>query len=177
MELQTCLATRRSIRRFQPTPVSRETIRELIVAANLAPSWKNSQTGRYYVADGKAKEAMAELLPQFNQNATKDAPVLIVATAVKGISGFTADGGYATHLKEGFQCFDNGLQVENLCLKAWDLGLGTLIMGLYDEAAIRDFFPIPESEEIVCVIALGYPDIEPKAPQRLPVDTLVTFKD
>lgn len=177
MELQTCMETRRSIRRFKPTPVSRETIKELITAANLAPSWKNSQTARFYVADGKHKDAMTEYLPGFNQNATKDAPVLIVTTAVKGISGFAADGGYATHLKEGFQCFDNGLQVENLCLKAWDLGLGTLIMGLYDEPGIRGFFAIPGTEEIVCVIALGYPDIEPKAPQRLPVDALVTFKD
>ncbi len=177
MELQKCLEGRRSIRRYKDTPVSKETVRELIAAAQLAPSWKNSQVSRYYVAMGESKKALEACLPEFNKNNVKDAPVLIVTTVVNGRSGFNRDGSFVTHLEAGFQCFDNGLQVENLCLKAHELGLGTLIMGLYDNAGVREFFAIPEDQVVVAVLGLGYPDIEPEMPARKNVDEIVVFKD
>ncbi|MCB6415418.1 nitroreductase family protein [Dorea acetigenes] len=177
MELQACLENRRSIRQYKDTPVSREVIKELIEAAILAPSWKNSQVSRYYVADGEKKAQLAECLPDFNQKNVKDAPVLIVSAVVKGRSGFERDGSYSTHLKEGFQYFDNGLQVANLCLKAKELGLGTLVMGLYDEAAIREFFHIDDTQEIVSVISVGYPDIDPVKPKRKAAEEITVFAD
>ncbi len=45
----------------------------------------------------------------------------------------------------------------NLILKATELGLSTLIMGLRDGDKIRDMLSIPESETIVSVIAVGKP--------------------
>ena len=60
MELQKCLETRKSIRKYKNTPVAKETIQELIKAAQLAPSWKNTQTSRYYVAMGNAKKDFSE---------------------------------------------------------------------------------------------------------------------
>ena len=60
MELQKCLDTRKSIRKYKDTPVEKETIKELIKAAQLAPSWKNTQTGRYYVAMDASKKDFAE---------------------------------------------------------------------------------------------------------------------
>lgn len=175
MELQKVLEERRSIRKYEDKPVSRETVKELIQAAILAPSWKNSQVSRYYVADGEKKKELEKCLAEFNQNNVKDASVLIVSTVQNGRSGFERDGSYTTHLKDGFQYFDNGLQVENLCLKAQELGLGTLIMGIYDEEKIRAYFNIPEEHVIVCVISVGYPDIEPEMPKRKTVEDIVVF--
>lgn len=177
MELQKALETRRSIRKYLNKPVDRALIEEMVKAASLAPSWKNSQVSRFYVADGEKKAELMACLPEFNQNSVKDAPVLIVTTVVKKRSGFERDGSYSTHLKEGFQCFDNGLAVQNLCLKAHELGLGTLIMGLYDEPAIREFLKLDDTQEIVSVIGVGYPDIEPEMPKRRPMDVLLTFVD
>lgn len=174
MELQKCLETRKSIRKYKDTPVAKETIKELIEAAILAPSWKNVQASKYYVVTGEKKSEFSEkCLPKFNQNNTADAPVLIVTTVVDGLSGFTQQGD--THLKHGFACFDNGLQVANFCLKATELGLGTLIMGIYKEAEIRKFFNIPEDEIIVTVLGLGYPDVDPEAKPRKSVDEITTF--
>lgn len=174
MELQKCLETRKSIRKYKDTPVSKETIKELISAAILAPSWKNTQVSRYYVATGEAKKAFAEkCLPAFNQNNTADAPALIVTTVVEGFSGYAQERD--THLKHGFACFDNGLQVANFCLKATELGLGTLIMGIYNEAEIREFFDIPENEIIVTVLGVGYPDIDPDAKPRKKVEEIAKF--
>lgn len=177
MELQKALETRRSIRKYLNKPVDRALIEEMVKAASLAPSWKNSQVSRFYVADGEKKAELMACLPEFNQNSVKDAPVLIVTTVVKKRSGFERDGSYSTHLKEGFQCFDNGLAVQNLCLKAHELGLGTLIMGLYDEPAIREFLKLDDTQEIVSVIGVGYPDIDPEMPKRRPMDVLLTFVD
>lgn len=176
MELQKCLETRKSIRKYKDTPVSKETIQELIKAAQLAPSWKNTQSSKYYVAMGEAKKEFSDkCLPTFNRNNTEDAPVLIVTTAVDGLSGYTQQGD--THLKHGFACFDNGLQVANLCLKATELGLGTLIMGLYKEDVIREFFHIPENEIIISVLGVGYPDQEPDAKPRKAVEDIVIFAE
>jgi len=178
MEVKNCIEKRRSIRKYKDTPVSRETVLELIAAANNAPSWKNSQVSRYYIADGEQKKILAARhLPDFNQNNVKDAPVLIVAAVVKGISGAVRNGDQLEMVKDSFQYFDNGLQVENLCLRACDMGLGTLIMGLYDDAGIREFFNIPENEDITCVISLGYPDQEPDARPRMKAEEIAFFKD
>ena len=138
MNLDECILGRRSIREFTDKPVTKEDIETLIKAAQMAPSWKNSQVSRYYaVTTPEAREKLISRLSDFNKNNAKNAPVLIVSTVVNARSGFERDGSYTTHLKDGFQYFDNGLQIENLCLKAYDLGLSTLIMGIYDNEQIR----------------------------------------
>ncbi len=178
MELSYCIENRRSVRQFLDKEVDRDIIKSLIEAANNAPSWKNSQVSRYYVIDKpETKKAFLPCLLEFNQVNVKDAPVIIVSTVVKNRSGFERDGSYTTHLKEGFQYFDNGLQIQNLCLKAFDLGLGTVIMGIYHHEAIRTFFSIPETEEIVTVIGVGYPNETPEKPKRKAIEDILYFKD
>lgn len=49
MELQDVMEKRRSIRKYQKKEVAKELIEQIIEAAILAPTWKNSQTGRYHV--------------------------------------------------------------------------------------------------------------------------------
>lgn len=48
-------------------------------------------------------------------------------------------------------------------------------MGIYDEEKIRSLLNIPKDQEIVAVIGVGYPNIEPKMPKRLEVDEVVKF--
>lgn len=176
MDLQTCMEQRRSVRKYKNQPVPHELVQEIIQAAILAPSWKNSQVSRYYVAEGNASKELAKCLADFNQRNVQNAPVLIVSTVVNKRSGFTRDGEYETYLKDGFQYYDHGMQAMNLCLKAHDLGLATLIMGIYDEAAIRKFFNIDENQIIVAVIAVGYADGETPKPKRKTVDDITVFK-
>lgn len=173
MELTKALNERRSIRRYTPCQVTREEIEELVAYAQKAPSWKNSQTARFYVAlSDEAINTTREHLASFNTRRTQGVGAYIVTTVVHGISGYDEDG-TPTHLNNGFECFDNGLAVENLILKAHEMGYGTLIMGLYDEGKIREYFKIPEGEQVVVVIALGKADIEPEMPQRNSIDTVL----
>ena len=177
MELQTCIEQRGSVRKYKNQSVPRELIREIIKAATFVPSWKNSQVSRYYVAEGNAKKELASYLGEFNGRNVQDAPVLIVSTVVNKRSGFTRAGEYETHLKDGFQYYDCGMQSMNLCLKAHELGLATLVMGIYDEAAIRKLFNIDESQIIVAVTAVGYADGETSMPKRKSVDDITVFKE
>lgn len=142
-----------------------------------APSWKNSQVSRYYaVISEECKNKVIDCLPDFNKKNIENASALIVTTVVKGRSGFEKDGSYSTHLKDGFQYFDNGLQVQNLCLKAYELGLGTLVMGLYDVKKIRDILEITEEQEIVAVIGVGYTESNPEMPKRKEVEEILQVK-
>lgn len=176
MELGKCIAGRRSIRKYLDKSVSREDILELIKAAQKAPSWKNSQVSRFHVVDTpEIKEKFLDCMPDFNKDRAGSASALIVTTVVNGICGFNEDGGYSSHLKDGFQYFDNGLQVENMCLKAYEMGLGTLIMGLYDAEMIRELLNIPEDEVIVTVVAVGYYDVHPDMPERKNINDIVKF--
>ena len=164
------------IRKYQAKPVEPEKIRQMIQAAILAPSWKNSQVTRYYVAQSEeALQKLREALPEFNRNNTKDAPVLIVSTIVKGRSGYNVDGTASNELEDGWGCYDCGMQNMNLLLKATELGLGTLVMGIRDAGKLKEVFEIPEEEIVVSVIGVGYADVDPEMPKRKSVDETAKF--
>jgi nitroreductase len=63
----------------------------------------------------------------------------------------------------------------NLLLKATELGLSTLVMGLRDAKQLHDILSIDDNESIVSVIAVGYPDIEPSMPKRKSVEDIAKF--
>ena len=176
MEFQNVSAQRRSIRKYKALPVEHEKVRAVIEAATLAPSWKNSQVTRYYVAESKeAVAAVRETMSEYNRGNTANAPVLIVVAIEKNRSGFGADGKPTNELGNGWGLYDCGLQNMNLLLKAADLGLGTLVMGLRDAEKLKSIFSVPDSQIIVSVIALGYADIDPQMPPRKSVDEIAKF--
>ncbi|MBO5287316.1 MAG: nitroreductase family protein [Clostridia bacterium] len=174
MELNECLKGRRSIRKYSYKEIDKSVIEEIVSYAQLSPSWKNSQTCRFYgVISEEGRRGVINSLYEFNRERASGASAFIITTAVHGRSGFDADGSHSTHLGDGFQYFDNGLAVENLLLKAYEMGFGTLIMGLYYEKELRELLSVPENEKIVSVIALGYADISPEMPQRKELDKVL----
>lgn len=78
-------------------------------------------------------------------------------------------------LGNGWGCYDLGLQNENLILKAEDLGLSTLIMGLRESDKLRELLDIPETETVVSVIAVGKADESPARPPRKELDAIAKF--
>lgn len=177
MELQNVLQQRRSIRKYKQQPVEKEKIEEMIQAAIYSESWKNSQTPRYHVIQSKEMlvQFKKKCLPEFNQKNIADALVLIVTTFVKDRAGFQRNGSPDNELQNGWGVYDCGLANQNLILKATELGLGTLVMGIRDERAIRELLEIPVQETIVSVIGVGYPNIEPSMPKRKTIEEVSTF--
>lgn len=178
MELDEVLNKRKSIRRqYLSKEVDDNVIRQVIEAAILAPSWKNSQVTRYYIA--KSKEALQQVknaLPKFNQENVGQVPVLIVSTIVLNRSGYNKDGTPTNELGNGWGYYDCGMHNMNLLLKATELGLSTLVMGIRDEQKIKEIFAVPDNQSVVSVIALGYSDMEIERPQRKTFEDITVMK-
>lgn len=169
------LSTRRSVRSYDSSrPVSEAEVRELLTAALEAPSWANMEPSKYYVAIGGEKHCALLDMIGGNKDRVAGAPVLIVSTFEKGRSGFFR-GVPANEIGDGWGAYDNGLSNAYLVLKARAMGFDTLIMGVRDSEAIRAEFGIPDAEEVMAVIALGYRAQDPVRPDRRPLDEIVKF--
>ena len=167
--------TRRSIRNYEPgRTISEAQVRELLTAAQNAPSWANQQPSKYYVAISPEKhDAVLEMIGG-NKDRVINAPVFIVSTFEKSKSGFFR-GNPANDAGELWGAYDNGLSNAYLVLKARDMGFDTLIMGMREADKLRELFAIPENEAILAVIALGYRAEEPNMPVHRPLDEIVKF--
>lgn len=178
MTAKECIVGRRSIRKFTEQPVSHELLEQIVETASFAPSWKNTQIVRYIAVEGESKDKLAACTKIWAGNGSimKNAPMVIALTAVKGRSGFERDGSFSTGKGDGWQMFDAGIASEAFCLAAYEQGLGTVIMGLYDEKDAVELLEIPESQELIALIAIGYPDQTPEAPKRKSVSDLLSYR-
>ena len=176
MELREVMQKRKSIRQYLTTPVEEEKVKAMIEAAILAPTWKNAQEIRYYVAVSEEKrQAVLDALAEGNRKKTQNAPVFLISAVILNRAGFQKDGTADNELGNGWGYYDLGLQNENLILKAKELGLDTLIMGIRNAEKIHEMLQIPETEQVVAVIAVGYRDIDPEKPKRKTPEAILTF--
>ena len=172
MEFSKLVELRRSIRKYAKADVKKQDIQEILDCVRLAPSWKNSQTGRYYVAlSEEAIQKVYESLPYFNRNSSENA-AYIVSSFKKGISG-TLKPGEMSQEGDLWGAYDLGLANAYLILKARELGYDTLIMGIRDEKALREYFDIPEDEILLPVIAIGKGEGELRANKRKELDEIL----
>lgn len=177
MNFDDVMNQRRSIRSYKKTQaIEKSEIEQMVEAALMAPSWKNSETGRYYIAlSEQYRKAVMECLPQFNQKNSLNAGAFVVTTFKKNISGFDNEGNPINEVGQGWGCYDLGLANENFVLKAAQMGYGTLIMGIRDSKKLREVFNISENEEVVAVIAVGKAEVLPEAPKRRELSEVVKF--
>ena len=176
MQLIDGIKARRSVRKFEDKKVPHEVLEQIVEAAAFAPSWKNSQTARYYVIHTPEKlEQIRATLPEFNRKNCEQAPALIITTVVLNRSGYERNGEPTNELGNGWGFYDCGLGSMALLLKATELGLSTLVMGIRDAAKIREILEIPENEAVVSVISVGYSDADPERPARKPLEKLARF--
>ena len=178
MNVTECLKTRRSIRKYTAEPVDHSVIDSIVSLASYSPSWKNTQITRYTaVEDSSLLEEIADrYTPEYNANIIRQAPMLIAVTFIKGRCGFERDGSFSTKKKDRWQMFDVGAACQTFCLAAKDKGLGTVIMGIFDEDGISELLHIPKEQELGALIAIGYPDIDPAAPKRKSVEELLQYR-
>ena len=178
MEFQTLIESRRSVRKYSShTNVTKEQIQQLVQAALEAPSWKNTETGRYYcvLSEEIVNKIRENCLPGARNAEKSEHAALIVTTFVHNRAGFQTDGTPDNELGNGWGCYDLGLQNANLILKATDLGLSTLIMGLREADKLREILSIPETETIAAVIAVGKAAEEPTRKPRKSLGEITKF--
>lgn len=179
MDAITMIEERRSIRKYKDTAVSEELIRKVVQLASNAPSWKNTQTSGYIaVTSAEKKNEIAEQATMkfsHNKDIINSATALIVLTTEDGICGYESDGSASTTKGSHWQSFDSGIAAQTFCLAAHELGLGTVILGMFSEEKVKEILAIPEGRSVSALIPLGYADESPDKRKRKEVDELLTI--
>ena len=119
------------------------------------------------------KSELANTLTTTNpaRSSIAGAPLVVVLCGKKGISGF--EKGEAATVKGDWLMFDTGIAMQNLCLAAHALGLGTVVVGLFDHKKVEEILGLPQNVEVVAMTPLGYPAVQRSAPKRKEVSEFV----
>ena len=142
---------RYSVRKYDSKPIEAEKLEMILNAGRLAPTAKNLQPQRILVVQGDGLEKMKECTPcMYGQTA------VLVVCYDKEVSWKSRSGREIGDV-------DGGIVMTSMMYQAQDLGIGSLVVGIYKEEPLRASFNIPENYEIVALLMLGYPaeDSEP----------------
>ncbi|MCD6383416.1 MAG: nitroreductase family protein, partial [Thermoplasmata archaeon] len=137
MELREVIEKRRSVREFEERDVEEEKIKELLWAADRAPSAGGLKARRFFVVkDRNVKRALR--MAALDQRWVEEAPVLIVCCSdLKKIFPYGRRG------KELYTIQDVAASAENILLMAVDLGLGGVWVGAFLEEEVRKILRLP----------------------------------
>lgn len=158
MDFLNFVSTRQSDRAFDVNrPVEKEKIERILQAARMAPSACNSQPWHFVVIDDpelRNKVADATSARALGMNHfTKQAPVHILLVEEKvnlssGIGGWIKQKDYAQ--------LDLGIVSAHIALAAHAEGLGSCILGWFDEPKMRELLHIPKNKRVWLDIVIGY---------------------
>ena len=148
---------RRSVRKYEPTPIPDADLRTILEAARQAPSAGNRQ--KYHlivVRDPDVKRQIAQAAR--NQMWFADADVVVVAAAVPAASGVWA-------------IVDTTIALQNLILAADALGYGTCWIGAHGDETIKSLVGLPEEATVLALTPIGRPAESPAAkPRKTPAE-------
>ncbi len=167
MDLMEAIKGRRSIRKYKPDPIPEEAVQKILEAVRWSPSWANTQCWELIlVKDPNMKSRLADTLSATNpaRSSMTEAPLVVVLCGKRGISGFKK--GETATVKGDWLMFDTGLAMQSLCLAAHELGLGTVVVGMFDHKKAEEILDIPENIEVVAMTPLGYPAAQGGAAKR-----------
>jgi len=149
---------RESTRKFSDKVVAMDVVNQCIEAARLAPSACNSQPWTFHViSESQLRQRIAEATLQKGISLNKftlEAPMLVVMTVSKG-NLRTKVGQMISGLP--YYLIDVGIAAEHFCLQATEEGLGTCMIGWFQEKTIRKHLKMNRDERVALVIAVGYP--------------------
>ncbi len=189
---------RRSIRHFIQKPISDEILHPILEAGMWAPSEKNQQPWKFVVIRGTERRAMVRCLKDgiaknrkgdgifagydkfipsaiYTARILEQAPVIVFVLNTEGFDPLESRNP-AELLKEFSDIESISAAVQNMCLAATDLGVGSLwtcnIFFAYHE--LKEWLGIPG--EPVAALALGYTDKEVRPMPRKPFEDVVFYK-
>ncbi|MDR2671246.1 MAG: nitroreductase family protein [Oscillospiraceae bacterium] len=162
------IADRRSIRAYQPQPLTDEQIDALLTAAVAAPSARNAQPWHFSVTRDTA--LLAEINAETIQQIGEDLGDIFYGASLVIFVSCEAAGRWAR--------LDCGIAVQTLALAAHALGLGSVILGLPDNAFAgprgEEFnrrLKFPPGHSFAVAIAIGVPaatkEAHPLEPDRI----------
>ena len=167
---------RQSDRGYLDKEVEKEKIERIVEAGRLAPSACNSQPWRFIVVNDpetreKISNAASAKTLGFNRF-TDEVPVFIVIIREKSkpiarIGGTIKDKDYSQ--------IDVGIAAENICLQAAAEGLGSCMLGWFDEKEVKRVLGVPSGKRAELVITIGYPSKPHREKRRKPKDEVISY--
>ena len=167
---------RQSDRSFEPgRTIEREVLERIMEAGRIAPSACNGQPWHFTVITDK------ELLPQVGKATAslgmnkfvKDASALVLITHES--TNLTSRLGCGIKDKD-FPMMDLGIASAYITLAAEDEGVGSCILGWFDEKKIKQLAGIPEEKRLMLIIALGYAAKPKRKKVRKEWEKVVSFE-
>lgn len=177
MDFLELVSSRQSVRAFDPErSVEKDKIERIIEIARLAPSACNAQPWSFVLVDdpelkNKVADATSSRVLGMN-HFTKQAPVhlLLVEEKVNISSGI---GGWIK--KKDYAQMDLGIVAAHIVLAAQAEGLGTCIVGWFDEDKVKDLLHIPASKRVWLDIVIGYGTQPLRKKNRKSVDKILLY--
>ena len=161
---------RQSCRKYDNRPIENEKITAILEAARLSPSACNGQPYHVTVCRGEAAGKVARACMGMGMNKfAADAPVLIVISE----EDYVASAAFGARVKHNdYRSIDIGLLAAHITFAAADLGLGSCMLGWFDDAAVREVCRLDKPVRLV--ITLGYPLDAHREKKRKDLDKLVS---
>lgn len=178
MTAKECIKGCRSVRKFTEQAVDHALLSEIVETASYYPSWKHTQIVRFVAVEGEKKERLAKECTDMwanNGKIMESAPVVMAVTIIRNRSGFERDGSFSTNKGDRWQMYDAGIASQTLCLAAYEKGIASVILGLFDDAKAAAILELPEDREVAALIPVGYAAEDPAAPKRKPVEEILSF--
>jgi len=170
------IISRQSDRKYSDKQVEQEKLDRIIEAGRMAPSACNAQPWKFIIVTEPelvqkiAEAASAKLLGM--NTFVNQAPVLIIVVREK--PNFSSKIG-ATIKKKDYSLIDIGIASENICLQAKADGIGSCIIGWFDEKLLRKILNIPGDKRVELIISLGYSLSQQREKRRKPADVTVSY--
>jgi nitroreductase len=176
MDFKSLAFARQSDRSYLDQPVEKDKLANILECARMAPSACNAQPWHIIVVDNpeiknKVADATSEKLLGMN-HFTKQAPIHLVI--IEESANLTSNFGSWIKRKH-FPLIDIGIIAEHICLAAASEGLGSCMIGWFDESKVKKILNIPSSKRVLLIITLGYAAKETRTKIRKPIDKIISF--
>ena len=161
MELKEIISRRRSTRKFLPTPVERERLERVVEMALQAPSSRNSRSTRFMIVQNPDLLEKMSRMRDYGSAFMKDAAAAILVMGDKRATDLWIDNCAISATTLQLAVVDEGLAScwvhvnDRPCLQAEPDGRKA-------DNYLRELLDLPEHYGILCAVALGYSDFEPK---------------
>ncbi len=174
---QSLVKNRQSDRGYTSKPIENDKLERILQAAHVAPSACNAQPWKFVVVnDQELKNKLADTTSSKilgMNHFTKQAPIHIVIV-MEG-ANFTSNFGSMVKRKH-FPLIDIGIAAEHICLAATAEGLGSCMIGWFDEPKVKKLLSIPKNKRPILIITLGYPEKpEVREKRRKVLDEVVSY--
>jgi nitroreductase len=162
MNVFEAIKTRRSVRKYKPQPIPEDHLRQIMAAAQLAPSAGNRQPWRFIlVKDPETKKQLGTIAR--NQTWISDAGVIVAALAMDKKN---------PEVYERWAERDVMTAVEHMVLAAWELGYGTCWIGAFNEEQVKELLKVPREMTVINLLPIGVPDQTPEPRGRKSLEEL-----